>query len=515
MNANRRLAALERESVRSGRSGRHYDAVRQEFSRALAARADPATRHYLESRFQSLETVTAEYGSRLPTPDQSVLDYARLVGSKERLDIALLGGADNAPFQPRSNVVFGTIEKQGFDAYTTRCDEPDEYLIAFNRSVFTACLRLCNYVTAAFTSDSAMRSHAEAVLSSGRAEKLADEKRIWPVDRLDDRVVAALTPWYRDLLTTVLEARMPDPHMTVAFISSRTPEDARQNQARETRWSLMEDCVTDFIVAHEYAHVLLNHPRRADEAPTDERERWHQEYYADLVGLNLLVYTWATLFRGDALIMSWVLQSVTLFFVFQSHVERYAAEVLGKTVGVWRASKRHPPTWLRYLRLVGYVGRYEIVHWPAIGPHLERVEEFLAQMYANAVGGSATVPALTHEWRLQRLAFESIDLNVYPQQLVVATRAVTSALRSDVLPARWHLESIASEANREFHGDGIRPPVEVTQQLEAVALRLGECALHCSKALGLAKALSLVGELERVMLRDARARYVTGPSTSV
>jgi hypothetical protein len=402
--------------------------------------------------------------------------------------------------------VLGTVETQYLNALSTRCQRPDEYLIALNRTLLNACLRLCNYAASCLTMSSAASSHAASVFTAPTSR--ADKNGVWPVDEIQREAIEQLAPAYRDLLTSVIESRMPDPRVTVSYVARDMPEHVDEHQSRERRWTRMEDCVTDFIVAHEYAHILLDHLEQADESPTEEHGGWGHEYHADSVGLNLLVYSWVNLVFGDTLLMSWAFQSVALSFLFISQIERYTAEILRSTDGVWRDHRSHPPTWLRYRRVFWQISRYEFMPWAALEPHLRRVEEFMEQLYVAAVGDHVARSVPTLEWRFQRLAFGSIDHGLYPQQLVVAARAVRSALESGTAPDRRRLESCAAAAGHDLAARRIQPLTEVTPALEDVTSSLGNAALQCVSLLGDRTTVQgFADQLERVMLRDARERY--------
>ena len=492
MNARDLLLMLQHERARSGLSGQHYDAVSRERYLAAMKQADPATRRYMEQNLERMNSRHAEYMSRLPTPDQSVQDYVRLTKAKERLDVTLRGGGD---IPPRNNVVIGSVETEHLNALSTHCGQPDEYLIVFNRALLTAFLRICNYMACVFIVRKASDGSPDVPVSDG----------MWPVEEIDDDVVLRLAPLYRELLAAVAEIRLPDPGHTLAFIGGG---DAREAEFRSLRWQAMEDFVTEFVFAHEYIHVLLNHLTRLDDSrPTEDHGGWGHEYEADSVGLELLIHTWMNELRADPVIMTWLFQSVGLFFIFTSQVERYVAEVLGRTDLLWRDNKSHPPTWVRYTRLAWEISRYPYLLWPAIHPHLRRAEDCLEQIYGAAVGTNVTRSAASLEWRFQRLAFESLGLGLLPQHLFVVARAVKSTLKSGTPPDRSQLEACTTDANLELNANGVYPLADVTQPLAAVVSLLGNHALDYSRSLEPATVNGFADELARVALRDARTRY--------
>jgi hypothetical protein len=484
------LARLQRDSVRGRPQSPQYDALTRQRYLAVMKQVDPATRQLMQQNLAQVDASHAEYMPRLPTPHQSVEDYARLERAKERLDVTLSGGGG---IPPRTNVVIGTVETEHLNALSTRCDEPAEYLIVFNRALLTGFLRLCNYLTCALTPGR----------GPGRADVAGSGGDTMPVEDIDDEAVSRLAPLYRELLEAVTDARMPDPRNTFAFLW-----DAEDAEYRNLRWQLMEDFVTDFVFAHEYAHVFLDHLRRSDEPePSEDHGGWGHEYEADSVGLELLVHTWMNKVRGDARAVTWLLQSVGLVFIFTSQVERYAAEVRGATGGVWRDSRTHPPTWVRYGRLLGEISRYPYLPWPAIHPHLRRVEDCLELIYGTAVGGDVARSASSLEWRFQRVAFESLGPGLLPQHLFVAARAVKLTLDSGATPDQRQLEGCMAHANRELNAHGVYPLADVTRPLVEVVSLLGNHALEYARSLGPTTVRGFADELALVALRDARTRY--------
>jgi hypothetical protein len=480
MNARDLLALLQRERGSAG-SGRAYDALTRERYVSAMQQEDPAMRQAMEVNLAKLDALYREFERRLPTADQSVQDYARLVHAKERLDVTLgSGGA----WPPRANLVIGTVETEHMNALTAHCGEPDEYLIVFNRALLTAFLRACNYVTCAFTGPS----------TAG-----------WPDEHVQSEVIMRVASPYRELLAAVSDVRLPEPRNTFSFLGG---DDADEVQYRQLRWQLMEDLVTDYVFAHEYAHVLLDHLKRPDAAPpTDDHGGWAHEYEADSFALKLVVHTWMNRLRGDAVTMSWLFQSVALFFIVTSQVERYEAEVLGRPEGVWRHDRSHPPTWIRYMRLTSELGRYSYLPWDQVAPRLQGAEECLERMYGTAVEGSVSRSPAALEWRFQRLAFESLGLGLRPHHLIVVARAVQAALESGRRPDRRQVDACVAEANRELVAAGASRVGSVTRELLAVVSLLSGHALEYSSIVGHSGVRAFAGGLARIALHDARARY--------
>lgn len=479
MNARDLLALLQREQGSAG-SGRAYDALRRERYVSAMQDQDPATRQAMEINLAKMDALDREFERRLPTADQSVQDYARLVHAKERLDVTL-GSAGSWP--PRTNLVMGTVETEHMNALSAHCGEPDEYLVVFNRALLTAFLRACNYLTGAFTGPS----------TAG-----------WPDEHVQSEVIMRVASPYGELLRAVSDVQLPDPRNTFSFFGG---DDADEVKYRLLRWQLMEDLVADFVFAHEYAHVLLDHLKRPDTAPpTDDHGGWAHEYEADSFALNLVVHTRMNELKGDAVTMGWLFQSVALFFIVTSHVERYKAEVLGRPDGVWRHDSSHPPTWIRYMRLTSELSRYPYLPWDQIAPRLQGAEECLERMYVTAAGETASRSPAALEWRFQRLAFESLGLGLRPHHLVVVARAVQAALDSGGRPDRRDVDTCVAEANRELVAAGASRVESVTRELLAVVSLLSGHALEYSSTLGHSGVRAFADGLAQIALRDARTR---------
>jgi hypothetical protein len=480
MNARDLLALLQSERGSAG-SGRAYDAFARDRYVSVMQGEDAATREAMEVNLAKMDALHSEFEPRLPTADQSVQDYARLARAKARLDVTLGSGGSTPPC---TNLVMGTVETEHVNALSAHCGEPDEYLVVFNRALLTAFLRACNYLTFAFTGPS----------TEG-----------WPEEHVQSEVIVRVASPYRELLAAVTEVRMPDPRNTFSFLGG---DDADEVRYRQLRWQVMEDFVTDFVFAHEYAHVLLDHLKRPDAAPpTEDHGGWAHEYEADSFALELVVHTSMNELRADPVMMNWLFQSVALFFIVTSQVERYEAEVLGRADGVWRHDRSHPPTWIRYMRLTSELSRYPYLPWDQIAPRLKGAEECLERMYVTAVGGSASRSPAALEWRFQRLAFESLGLGLRPRHLLVIARAVQAALDSGARPDLRQVDACVAAANGELVAGGATPVGAVPRELLAVVSLLSGHALDYSTTVGRAGVRAFADRLAQIALRDGQTRH--------
>lgn len=461
MRASDLLAELQRQN-----SGDYDKDVREGLIAAMAGQPG-AIRKNLEQRIVRQDSLHAQYRARLPTRYQSVADYIRLAEAKERLDKTLSGGGS---LRPRDDLVFGSIETKQLNALSTYSSDSDQYLIIFNRGLLTALLRLCNYV--------ALMSRVHTG-PDGRLdpERMGDDfLRGAEID--SNNIPPHLSAAYRDLLAAVSAGVMPNARLTVPFVLHAA--DDEQAAWREFKWTSMEDSVTGFVFAHEYMHVLLGHFSQSESRPNENVGGWGNEYEADSAALSYVVATWTNEWKGDPEAVTWLLQAVSLFFVFRSQVERYTAEVMGQNGQIWRDGNTHPPTWIRYVRLRSEVSSYPYLEWKYIEPHLRNIEESLEKLYQSAVGADVAPTKAAAEWWFQRLAFGSLYLGLLPQHMVVLAHCVKTALETNDVPEGEQLMTCLRSAARylSVSASGVRPLInEVPDTLATAARILCEYAL--------------------------------------
>lgn len=462
------LAELQRQN------GGDYDRdVRQGLVAAMAAQPD-AVREKLKQIIVRNDTLHAKYRDRLPTRYQSATDYIRLAQAKEWLDKTLNGGGS---LRSRDDVVFGSVETKQLNAFSTYCSD-SQYLIVFNRGLLTALLRVCNYLTLM----TRINTRSDGSLD---LERTADDFiRGTEID--SNNISPHLSAAYRDLLTAVSAGRMPDPRQTVPFVSlaAAGPDGPAQHASahavwRDFKWTSMEDSVTGFVFTHEYMHVLLGHLSQLEKSqPDEDAGGWGNEYEADSRALSYVGTTWMNEWKGDPQAVTWLLQAVSLFFIFMSQIERYTAEVMGEDRLIWQQAMTHPPTWMRYIRLRSEIKRYSF--WKSIEPHIRNVEESLEKLYQTAVGADVIHTSASAEWWFQRLAFGSHYLGLLPQHMVVLAHCVKMALRTKRVPEGEELKTCLQSAARYLStsAPGVLPLTnEIPDTLATAAKILCEYAL--------------------------------------
>src|SRR5947209_17275773 len=118
---------LEHQQLRQfgTRPPRTYDAEIRELNLETAARAEPRIRNILEENLRKRDALESRYKDQLPTPYQSLQDYIRLVQAKTAIDETLRRVGQ---FQPRNDLVLGSLETEDINAQSTYWPESSEHL---------------------------------------------------------------------------------------------------------------------------------------------------------------------------------------------------------------------------------------------------------------------------------------------------------------------------------------------------------------------------------------------------
>ena len=331
MTARDYLMKRQARQVSPGAAENPYDAETEGRYRELMEKARPDIRKKMEENLRKRKAGDTKYTARLPTPLQSLQDFRRLLEAKEAIDVTLTAAGE---YQPVENLVLGSVETDLLNAMATFTRDSGEYLIVFNRGLLLSLLAVSNLFVRA---------------TSMKPEPALGE----PVDTIVADQVAALAPMYGALLASVSQGGVPPPGTTTALFP--WPE-------KEARWTKLEDAAMEFALAHEYAHILRGHLSSDTEEFTEDRGGWGQEHEADSLALDFVAQTWLEAERkhfGDAdfnpILLGFFLQGVALFFVLVCQIEQYQAEVRGKPAGIWSTSRSHPPTYVRWSRMLDQV----------------------------------------------------------------------------------------------------------------------------------------------------------------
>jgi hypothetical protein len=438
-------------------------------------------RDLLERHLRTHDAFKAKFEKRAPTRYQSLQDYVRLAEAKKRIDVLIRQVGE---YTPIDNIVFGSIEAKELNAVSGFFRDSNEYLVVFNRGLLMALLAISNLVICPLT------------MKAGDLDE--------PIDTIDANIVARLLPRFAHVLDRVSSGGTPGPDVTIPVLAF--PE-------KEMRWTFLEDAAIEFVLAHEYAHVLLGHLAAPARMTVDEdKGGWGCEYQADSLALDFLVQSWAARDPGNPLFIAFALQGVWLLFHFVFQVERYSAEVLGSRSHVWDATKSHPPQWIRWSRMLAKVEEKlpEDVR-KFIYPQIGTITRSLEAYYAGAVTAVTKEVKQTEaalEWRLQRHALERITSHrLVPPHLFIAMRCARAALDAGRLLENSSIMKCAEAADAELEAAGARPLCDYSSPLTAVVQELSEHALSDTRATDPKTVREWVDRLADVFRLDARTRY--------
>jgi hypothetical protein len=324
MTASQRLADLQTLGCRGGvPDGNTYDLTVDAYLRRLVETGPESVRTQVAQMLRSSEPRERELRNCLPTPYQSVQDYERLLRAREDIE----QGLKSIPrFPPVENLVFGSRETSVLNAHCERIPETGEHLIVFNRGLLGALLVTSNLVVYALDCKISRRnpcgSNAFYHVNAKKVRNFASS--------------------FAHVLDSTSQGRSPAPDITMPF-------GLLGDEEKEWDWTVMEDAATDFVFAHEYAHIVCGH--------VGGEHNWALEYQADTEGLELVGNAWVERFQGDPITPLYLALGVCTFFALLLRIEEYRARVQGDRSMVWSPAHSHPPTTIRWLRLHGQMER--------------------------------------------------------------------------------------------------------------------------------------------------------------
>jgi hypothetical protein len=479
MSARQMLEDLQQEATaREGVTGTYDERVLARL-RDDMKQVDARSRELLEQVYQKRAAFEAKYGDKVPTPLQSLNDFGRLFRAKQLIDDTL---KREGQFQPVDNLVFGSVETQTINAVSGLLPDSNEYLIVFNRGLLMALLAASNLVICPLT-----------MTPKGLEEA---------VDDINADVLVRLVPRFVHLLQSASAGRTPSPEITVPVL--QFPE-------KEMRWTFLEDATMDFVFGHEYAHVLLKHlDSPAGEHVSEDQGGWGCEYEADSIALDFLVQVWHAEQENNPLATAFALQGLALFFTMMMQIEQYGAEVNGDANWIWSASRTHPPTYIRWLRMADKISdrtaRDDLRKF--FFAQIATVVRVLDAYYFAAVPPDRPAMAAGIEWAFQRKAMVLMGKHrLVPPHLFVALRCARHALKSGVPLDDAAIQRLAAKADAELEAGGARPLRDYGPHLINVAREVTEqCLLH-SRTIGEQKTQESVDRLADVFFLDARTRF--------
>jgi hypothetical protein len=489
MTARQYLMKLQTNQTSPGTAANPYDAeVRRRYVE-LMGKVQPDVRKKMEENLRMRDASDAKYAARLPTPLQSLQDFRRLLEAKDSIDVTLRAVGE---YQPVDNLVLGSVETDRLNAMATFTRDSSEYLIVFNRGLLLSLLAVSNLF----------------VWATSMKPKLA------PGEALDviaaDKVVA-LAPRYGTLLASVSHGGVPAPDTTIALFP--WPE-------KEIRWTKLEDAAMEFAFAHEYAHILRGHLSSETEEFREDRGGWGHEYEADSLALDFVAQTWLEAERkhfgaenSNPILLGLVLQGVGMFYVLLCQIEQYLSEVRGKPAGIWSSSRSHPPTYVRWIRMLDKVrGKTPAKIWEMIIlPQVTAMEKCLDAFYFAAVGDRELKTPTAVEWRFQRIAFEALrQFCLVPAHLFIGSRCARAAIARGTVLDDASTAVCAASADSELEAAGARPVRDYGYPLNAFSRGLADAALRFAGIVGTDRVRQFTDRLAEVCRLDALTRYPVG-----
>jgi hypothetical protein len=236
---------------------------------------------------------------------------------------------------------------------------------------------------------------------------------------------------------------------------------------------------------------------------------WGYEYEADSLALDFLVQGWGAAHEGNPLVIAFALQGVCLFFTMLSQIEQYAAEVRGEASSVWTAAKTHPPTYLRWIRMMDKIrDRTPSELQTFMVAQIVTVARVLDAYYLGAVASDLPKTDAGIEWHFQRTAMNALARHrLVPPHLFIAMRCASAALAGGTVLDPAATRAVAAKADEELETAGARPLRNYGGPLVTITQELSELVLSNSRTLGVEKAQRSADRLADVSLLDARTRY--------
>jgi hypothetical protein len=267
-------------------------------------------------------------------------------------------------FTPAERLVFGNCETKLLNAHTVQMSDTGELLIVFNRGLLVSVLVGVNLLLYALR------------------KRNGSDTAIYDID---EGKLLEFAPRFAHVIKTTAEGGAPAPDLTFPFALDG-------DEDKEVEWTLMEDAAVDFVFAHEYAHIVCRHLEQSgnsDAYDSSGRGRWGFEYQADTEALDLIGHAWAERFPGNPLWPLFLAQGVHIFFEMMLRIEQYRAGVLGDSTIVWSPHRSHPPTIVRWLRLLGQVDtRVAGPGWAQfVSAQLNTIEMCISKYFDAAIPG--------------------------------------------------------------------------------------------------------------------------------
>lgn len=230
-------------------------------------------------------------------------------------------GTDIAP-----RPIFGSLPTGRVNGMALKVPRSDDFLIIIEEGLFGFANLAAKAVSRVFP----FKGTADGMLKFSTDEKdVDDEFRRHP----------EICERYRELLFAYLVGGHP--HLATPYLPEKN---------YDTISSLLREAMELFVVGHEYGHLLCGHlesegTKRAmlgNEAADEVATNWHEEFEADIRGLELMIAA----MQNKGMDLSLSFWGADFFFGCIDSIER-AVSILQTGAVATQLSTTHPPTAMR------------------------------------------------------------------------------------------------------------------------------------------------------------------------
>ncbi len=454
----------------------------------------------------SLTIDGANPSGKASIPYQSGDDYERLQRARIDIERAL---RKTPRFQRPDRLVLATRETTELNAHATYFPQSDEYLIVFNRGLLMSIPVMANLVVHALERQAGGADFRPVPLA------VPIGHRSWSAVDVPEELLSAISDASLNRIKIGRAASRFVQALDAAARGFGPGQELAESLPRgigqlDEEEDLILDAALDFVFGHEYAHVVCGHVRDSvngigEAAPQGE---WGPEYQADTEGLDLLGTAWAERFHHSPVAPVYIVRGVTLFFSVLRHIERYRAYVLGDRSMIWRSTHSHPPTTIRWMRMITQLEqRVPGVGWPKF-VWSERADiEGCLDGYFDTVQRPEMRTAVSDEFEFQERLLESMGkFFTRPQDLLLALTIVKNGpdLRAVSYPQIVRCMRSVDEDLTAHNIDPIRTVSENTLRFCDHVLRIAECLVG---SVGEANASGMIERACEVIRHDALCRY--------
>jgi hypothetical protein len=205
-----------------------------------------------------------------------------------------------------------------------------------------------------------------------------------------------------------------------------------------------------------------------------------------------------------------VLEAAGLFLLTQWFIERYVSEIQGGAAGVWKVGRTHPPTLIRWHRMLDKVrGRVPPSFFAKlVTPQIRALNLCLGTSYMNGVKREGEPSLAAHECRFQTEAFEMLGvMHLVPPHVFIACRCAQAAVSRGAMPSDQDIMQVAIAADNELESIGARSLRSYDSVLRDASLHLCQEALRHADVIGAEIVSKFAGRLADLCVLDQRTRF--------